>query len=222
MIIRRIINRVISIASIILLALIFATGCTMAAQETAPKALQNMSINYSEIKPKTDFDREADKALHHDQETARIHNERGIAYSEKGQFDLAIAEFNKALQNNPSESGIYNNRGIALSKKGQYGPAISDFTKALEMDSNDASAYYNRGIAYAFTSRLDLAFADLNKSLELIPVNPSAYDLRGSIHAILACADWGQACKAGNCEKLKEAMRIGFCIQSSEQRALTQ
>jgi tetratricopeptide (TPR) repeat protein len=195
----------------------------MAVQETAPNFLQNASVNYSEIKlPKGDFDREADKALHIDQEAAKIHNERGIAYSEKGQFDLAISEFNKALEKDPSEPGIYSNRGIALSKKGQYGPAISDFTKALAMNADDASAYYNRGIAYAFTSRLDLAFADLDKSLELSPINPSAYDLRGSIHAILACADWGQACKAGNCEKLKEAMRIGFCIQSNEQRALTQ
>ena len=39
--------------------------------------------------------------------------ERGNAYSGKGQYDQAIADYSKALEINPRYAMAYNNRGVA-------------------------------------------------------------------------------------------------------------
>ena len=199
-------------ASLILTTFIFAIADNSAGQGTTQEALQNVSINYPELKSQIYSGSDIGGAtLTDDKQSAKLHSERGVAYSEKGQYDLAIAEFNKALKIDPLEVGIYNNRGITFSKKGQYELAIADFTKALEINHNDAESYYNRGITYAAVRRFDLALEDFNMYLKLNPVNAAVYKARGSIHAALACLDWVHACEAGDCDQLKEAIRIGFC-----------
>src|SRR4030042_5342299 len=77
---------------------------------------------------------------------AKAYNNRGLAYSHKGQYDQAISDFNKALEINPRYAEAYNNRGLAYDERGQLDQAISDFNKALEINPRYAEAYTNRGI----------------------------------------------------------------------------
>jgi tetratricopeptide (TPR) repeat protein len=153
-----------------------------------------------------------EEILKEDMRRAESCNERGIRYTEEGEFGLAISEFNKALQVHPLSAETYNNRGIAYSKKGEHDLAISDFTKALEIKPDMAKALYNRGITHGAKGQYKLALQDFNRSLELGPNHAPALVNRGSLHLILACSDWEKACRLGNCAHLEEAVRIGICI----------
>jgi tetratricopeptide (TPR) repeat protein len=142
---------------------------------------------------------------------AKDYNGQGVTYSEQGQYDLAILEFNKALEIDPGSTETYNNRGITYSKKDQFDLAISDFSKALNIDPKDTKVLYNRALTYAIEGQFDLALSDLKKCLELVPSNADAYDFRGILYEELACLDWAQACKYGDCDHLKEAKNVGIC-----------
>ena len=142
-------------------------------------------------------------------------NDQGVIYSEKGQYDLALSEFNKALDIAPTSSETYNNRGITYSKKGQYDLAIVDFTKSLDINPNASKVLYNRGITYAIRGQFDLALLDLNRSLQIKSTSGEVYDIRGSLHVELACSDWRQACKLGNCDHLQEATKAGLCTETN-------
>ena len=172
--------------------------------------IQMASLNDSELAayPVTDSDgiSRENKAM-----LAKDHNQKGVTYSEQGQYDLAILEFNKALEIDPGSPEAYNNRGITYSKKDQFDSAISDFSKALDIDPKDTKVLYNRGLTYAIEGQFDLALSDLKKCLELVPSNADAYDSRGILYEELACLDWAKACKYGNCDHLKEAKRVGIC-----------
>jgi len=119
---------------------------TACAEETIQKDVQNTSVNYSALTPRVySAGSDTGSSTFDDGLSAQIHNEHGVAYSENGQYDLAIDEFNNALKIDPLSYSTYNGRGIAFAKEGKYEAAIADFTRALEINQNDAPSYYNRG-----------------------------------------------------------------------------
>jgi len=96
---------------------------------------------------------------------AKLYNNRGAAYGEKGQYDQAISEFNKAIEINTRYSKAYNNRGIVYRRKGQYDRAISDFNKAIEINPLDAEAYNN--MAWLFATAKAPGFRNGKRAVEL-------------------------------------------------------
>ena len=119
------------------------------------------------------------KALELDPKYAWAYNLRGDAYYNKGQYDLAIADFNKALELDHKYAWVYNFRGDCYVNKGQGEAAIADFGKAIELNPQFVPAYFNRGCAYMNKSQDDLAIADFTKALELSPQDVGVYSLRG-------------------------------------------
>jgi tetratricopeptide (TPR) repeat protein len=114
---------------------------------------------------------------------AEAYNNRGNAYSDKGDPDPAIADYNKAIELNPKYAEAYYNRGTAYRKKGDPDRAIADYTKAIELNPKYAEAYYNRGTAYTHKKDYDRAIADCNKAIELNPNFAGAYNNRGIAYA---------------------------------------
>ncbi len=55
------------------------------------------------------------------------YNQRGIAWSQKGDYDRAVADYTKAIDINPRYTNAYNHRGIAWTQKGDYVRAIEDY-----------------------------------------------------------------------------------------------
>jgi tetratricopeptide (TPR) repeat protein len=184
--------------------------------KTTGEPMQNASLISTSPSTNSDSVYEAEEAREGDVRLAKLHDDRGISYSEKGQYDLAISEFSKALEICPMLAQSYNNRGITYSKKGQYDLAISDFTKALEIEPDMAKVHYNRGITYAEQGQHALALQDFDRSIGLDPNQALAHANRGTVHAYLACSDWEKACRLGNCQHLEEAVRIGLCIKMNE------
>jgi tetratricopeptide (TPR) repeat protein len=71
----------------------------------------------------------------------------GRAYSEKGDYDRAVADFDQAISIDPDYAEAYYNRGTAYSKKEDYDRAMTDFDRAISIDPDYAKAYNNRGCA---------------------------------------------------------------------------
>jgi len=181
--------------------------------ETIGETVKPVSLGSTFLRPNAGLANSAEETLSGAVLSAKTYYDLGIKYLEGKEYDLAISEFSKALEIYPASAETYNSRGITYAKKGQYDLAISDFTKALNIEPNGAQPYYNRGITYAIKGQFDMALLDLNKCLNLDPINAAAYDARGSILAGFVCSDWGKACQLGNCDHLKEAARVGFCIK---------
>jgi tetratricopeptide (TPR) repeat protein len=57
------------------------------------------------------------KAPESTEKEAETYFNRGVTYSERGQWDQAIADFSKAIEINPKDSELYFSRGIAYAKK---------------------------------------------------------------------------------------------------------
>jgi tetratricopeptide (TPR) repeat protein len=107
------------------------------------------------------------------------YNNRGIAYSDMGQYDRAIEDFNKVIAMNPDYPLVYNNRGIAFSRRGLYDNAIEDFSRAIALKPDFYDAYNNRGIAFDKAGLFEKAIEDFQKALVLNPGFERTYINRG-------------------------------------------
>ena len=65
-----------------------------------------------------------------------LYNLRGSAYFDKGEYDIAIADFNDALRSGPPNGSIFHNRGNAYRGKGDYTKAIADYDSANRLSPN--------------------------------------------------------------------------------------
>jgi tetratricopeptide (TPR) repeat protein len=116
---------------------------------------------------------------------------RGLAYSNLGQWDKAIADYSNAIGINPKYTDAYSNRGIAYKNLGQWDKAIADYSRAIEMSPKYDKAWYNRGLAYYTLGRWDMAIADYSEAIGINPEYTEAYNNRG-----VAYNDLGQWDKA--------------------------
>ena len=95
-------------------------------------------------------------------------NNRGNAYSAKGQYDRAIRDYNEALRFKPN-AFFFHNRGIAYYAKRQYDRAIRDYNEALRLKPDYARAFNSRGIAKFYLARFEDAIPDLKKAARVSP-----------------------------------------------------
>ena len=79
---------------------------------------------------------------------AIAYNNRGNAYTGKGEYELAVKDYDKSINLNSNNAIAFNNRGVAYKKKSEYDRAINDFSAALKITPNYASAFVNRGETY--------------------------------------------------------------------------
>ena len=72
---------------------------------------------------------------------------RGNDWAERGEFDLAIADYDAAISINPLFAEALVNRGVAWARKGELERAIADYDAALRISPRDAKAIRNRSLA---------------------------------------------------------------------------
>jgi len=104
------------------------------------------------------------------------YSNRGITYTNSGQFDAAIADFTKAIAIDSKYPVSYANRGIVYGNLGEPENAIADFTKAIALDPNYRLVFHNRGVAYGEIGQYDKAVSDLSRAIRLDPKYTSAYN----------------------------------------------
>ena len=126
------------------------------------------------------------KAIELDGDYAFAFNNRGLAYSDKGEYDLAITDYDRAIGlGSLSEHGVAQvlvDRGNAYGEKGQYDRAITDYSQAIRLKPDDANAFYNRGVTYERKGEYDRAIADYDEAIRLKPDYPTAYNNRGEAY----------------------------------------
>jgi tetratricopeptide (TPR) repeat protein len=120
----------------------------------------------------------------------------GIAKTEKGDLDGAIADFSEAIQLKP-EFAAYYDRGRAKYSKGDYDGAIADFSEAIQLKP-DYDAYCDRGFAKDRKGDHDGAIADFSEAIQLKPDYAEVYSYRGAAKESKsdrdgAIADYGKA-----------------------------
>ena len=118
------------------------------------------------------------RAIELNPKNAKAYSDRGVAYGEKGKYELAIKDFNMSIQINPNDADVYYNRGVAYDMKSHVDYAFKNYTKAIQLYPNLAKAYTLEMLTTT-KGRLNCAIKDLNKAIQLDPNDAKAYTNRG-------------------------------------------
>ncbi len=84
--------------------------------------------------------------------TAYQHNDLGVVYYKKGQYDLAEKEFLKAIEKKKDWYLPYFNLGNLYYKKGELDKAIKYFEKSLDIEKKDETL---NNLAYIYLEKGD-------------------------------------------------------------------
>jgi Flp pilus assembly protein TadD len=122
-------------------------------------------------------------------------NNRGVAYSELGDYDRAIQDYEQALSLRPGDATAtknlrigYARRGTANANLGDKTQALADYTKAIELEPDHAPSYLRRGALHLERGDDRAALADLEKAWELDPLSREAEQALARIRSRLAVA----------------------------------
>jgi len=74
-------------------------------------------------------------------DSARVHNNLGMAYSNKGKNDQAINEYKKAIQLSDTYPQSHHNLARIYAQKGMINEAIAEYKKAITLDPNFLFSY---------------------------------------------------------------------------------
>lgn len=113
-------------------------------------------------------------------EKPSCHNNLGLSYFERGDFENALIHYQKAIS--LEESAIhYSNRGLALYHINRLDEAKKDFDRAIELDPENPTIIFNRGNVFLNCEprNFEKAHEDYNRALEVDPTNPKYYHAKG-------------------------------------------
>src|ERR1051326_2731496 len=116
---------------------------------------------------------------------AQAYYNRGVAWSDKGEIDRAIADFNRAIRIDPLCTKAYLRRGRCRHSKDDLDGALADFNKAITLDSTSAFAYNNRGIVRQAKEDLAGAMSDFEVAISLDPQLAEAHLNRGTARSMI-------------------------------------
>ena len=127
-------------------------------------------------------------------------NNRGVAYSELGDFERAISDCNQALGLAPGDATAIRNlriahlrRDAAAARLGDRAAAQADYDRAIELEPTHPLAYLRRGQLALERGDRAAAIADLTKARDLDPGN-------ADIAALLADAERTEPAHATSAE----------------------
>ena len=113
---------------------------------------------------------------------ADIYFNRGMAYHNTDQIDLAIADYSHALAAFRHFPEALNARGQAYLVAGHYDLALADLDEAIREAPNFATAFNNRCWTRAIWNKeLEAALADCNEAVRLAPAMAAFLDSRGFV-----------------------------------------
>jgi tetratricopeptide (TPR) repeat protein len=92
---------------------------------------------------------------------------RAFAYRDKGQCELALADFNKAISMRATSASAYRGRGSVLLCLKRYDEALADLNQAIEKDPDSAWAYIYRGRVHLAQGDRARAQADFDQAVKL-------------------------------------------------------
>jgi tetratricopeptide (TPR) repeat protein len=113
-----------------------------------------------------------------DEFLAQFHNNIGVIYSKRQQYELAEAEYRRALKLHPKFPAAFYNLGNDLLQRREYRQAVKFYNRALRLYPTDVWALNNRGLSYEKRGKLRKARRDFNEALQIQPgFSPAAANL---------------------------------------------
>lgn len=91
---------------------------------------------------------------------------RGLAYSDRGDLDRALADHAEALRGLPDSATVRLHRALTYTRMRRFEFALDDVNLILQRDSKYARAYAERGAIYALMGRMNEAFADYASAIK--------------------------------------------------------
>jgi len=110
----------------------------------------------------------------YEDDEARWHYQRAIAFQHGGDLGSAIDEYREALRINPRYGAVYNDIAAALATEGRIAESVPYFRKALEINPGDPSVRLNLAMALEAIGRSGESHAQYREVLRLSPNNPEA------------------------------------------------
>ena len=114
-----------------------------------------------------------------EQPSSSTYHWRGVIWSDKKEYDIAIADYKEAIRLDPQNESAFISRGLAWKNKKEFDKAIADFNEAIRLDPQDTTAFNNRGTAWLGKQEYDKAIADFNEAIRLDPQDAFAFNNRG-------------------------------------------
>ena len=108
-----------------------------------------------------------------------LYNKRGMAYSNVGQYKLAIRDFDQVLSIDTINLMALTSRGMTYAKMGEFARAIADFDQVIVLDPQDPLIYYIKAFMEKQVGRLDDAVFDFTKSIAFNPRDALTFYMRG-------------------------------------------
>ncbi|MBL8208347.1 MAG: tetratricopeptide repeat protein [Blastocatellia bacterium] len=107
--------------------------------------------------------------------SATGHLKRGVAFSEMGNLQQAIAEHEQALEIDPKYTLAHINLIQLFGRAGQPAKAEEHYRSAIKIDPNHADSHYNYGVLLTGQERFTEATQAFQRSLQLNPFNAEAH-----------------------------------------------
>lgn len=111
-------------------------------------------------------------------DSASAHNNLGLSYFEKEDYEEALSEFTKAIaiEQHPFH---FNNRGLANYHLNRIDEAKNDYDDAIKRNPDDSLAFFNRGNVYLNKNDFEQAHADYDTAISKEPKNPKYWHSKG-------------------------------------------
>jgi Tfp pilus assembly protein PilF len=116
-----------------------------------------------------------EKALSYSPEFYPAHNNLGLAYLARQNFEAAQTQFEATLKANQNDVEAYFNLANVLLLTQHYDGAGNEIEEGLKRDPNSAFGHFLKGALYSHTSQPELAEKSLLTALEIDPKMSQAY-----------------------------------------------
>ncbi len=119
------------------------------------------------------------KAITANPNNAGAYVDRGKAYQNINQLELALADYTWAIKLEPKNAGAYSARAQVYYDTKRYGEALNDYSSTIELVPQDMEAHFRRGVCYYYTGQYELGIGDLEQVTVLQPQHAGAYLVKG-------------------------------------------
>ncbi|HOJ39525.1 MAG TPA: tetratricopeptide repeat protein [bacterium] len=166
-----------------------------------------------------------DETVKRSPDKARAYLNRGLAYEERGAYNLALKDYTKALQLQPDYTLAHLNRGVVLAKLHQFDLALTELEKVRKLKPESSAVANNYGVVLAMAGKLHQAVEEFSLALTLNPQYPEAYRNRGISHLQLgnlsrAIDDFSAAISLDRYQPETYHYRaIAYCLSGKEELA---
>lgn len=110
-----------------------------------------------------------------------IYNLRGLAFTEKNDYEAALTDYSRALTNDPKDFLAMSGRARVYDRQKKYDLVLSEYDKLVGQHPQNELSYSYRGDFHLNRKNYRLALADYDEYIKLKPNLASGYRGRASV-----------------------------------------